>query len=202
MDISLNFSSQIRIASHKKVLNKPFKTPEGPTNFAVYVKNEDNEIVKVNFGPKGIEINTANKQERKDFRIRNQCDTNPGPRWNPQFWECKLWEPKQALEMAEGSIHDVSHQWCGTRFWNQDELLKTLPSLAEAKEVNKEELNSEEYELNIAQLDYVRDYAASLMEKIKAGGEIRRVIARGEIQDKIFLLEACVGDIDALLENS
>jgi len=60
MDISVNFSSQIRAANQKKVLNKPFRTDSDIKKFGVYVKNEKNQVVRVNFGDRDIEINTAN----------------------------------------------------------------------------------------------------------------------------------------------
>lgn len=58
--------------------------------FKVYVKNEKGNIVKVNFGQKGVKIKKNNPERRKSFRARHNCE-NPGPRWKARYWACKTW---------------------------------------------------------------------------------------------------------------
>ena len=60
MRYDIDFSDKIAEAKEKKTLNKPFRTPNGPKKFSVYVKNEKGNIVKVNFG----EIGRASCRER------------------------------------------------------------------------------------------------------------------------------------------
>lgn len=72
-------------------LNKPFRTPDGPKKFSVYVKNDKGNVVKVNFGDPNMEIKRDNPARRKSFRARHQCDTNPGPKWKARYWSCKMW---------------------------------------------------------------------------------------------------------------
>ena len=55
-------------------LDKPFLTPKGPTKRAVYVKNKNGNIVKVNFGSK-----SANKRKSKK-------STKQISKTNPKFW--------------------------------------------------------------------------------------------------------------------
>lgn len=74
----------------KVTLNKPFRTPDGPKKFSVYVKNEKGNVVKVNFGDPNMEIKKDNPARRKSFRARMRCD-NPGPRWKSRYWACKSW---------------------------------------------------------------------------------------------------------------
>lgn len=74
----------------KVTLNKPFRTPDGPKKFSVYVKNEKGNVVKVNFGDPNMEIKRDDPARRKSFRARHNCD-NPGPRWKARFWSCKAW---------------------------------------------------------------------------------------------------------------
>ena len=74
----------------KVTLNKPFRTPDGPKKFSVYVKNEKGNVVKVNFGDPNMEIKKDNPARRRSFRARHKCD-NPGPRWKARFWSCKQW---------------------------------------------------------------------------------------------------------------
>ena len=40
----------------KVKLGKPFRTPDGPKKFSVYVKNDKGNVVKVNFGDPNMEI--------------------------------------------------------------------------------------------------------------------------------------------------
>lgn len=59
--------------------------------FKVYVKNDKGNVVKVNFGQKGVKIKKNNPERRKSFRARHHCDTNPGPRWKARYWSCRKW---------------------------------------------------------------------------------------------------------------
>ena len=74
----------------KVKLGKPFRTPDGPKKFSVYVKNEKGNVVKVNFGDPNMEIKRDNPKRRKSFRARHKCAT-PGPRWKARYWSCKMW---------------------------------------------------------------------------------------------------------------
>ena len=58
--------------------------------FKVYVKNEKGNVVKVNFGQRGMNIKKNNPKRRKSFRARHNCD-NPGPRWKARYWACRTW---------------------------------------------------------------------------------------------------------------
>ena len=74
----------------KVSLNKPFRTPDGPKKFSVYVKNQKGNVVKVNFGDPNMEIKKDNPARRRSFRARHRCDT-PGPKWKARYWSCKKW---------------------------------------------------------------------------------------------------------------
>ena len=71
-------------------LGKPFRTPDGPKKFSVYVRNDKNNIVKVNFGDPNMKIKKNIPERRKSFRARHNCD-NPGPRWKARYWSCRAW---------------------------------------------------------------------------------------------------------------
>lgn len=86
-------------ASGEKVkLNKPFRTPSGPKKFSVYVKNDKGNVVKVNFGDPNMEIKRDDPERRKNFRARHGCD-NPGPKWKPKYWSCKMWSNKKVKDV-------------------------------------------------------------------------------------------------------
>jgi hypothetical protein len=58
--------------------------------FKVYVKNPVGNVVKVNFGQKGMKIRKSNPAARKSFRARMNCDS-PGPRHKANYWSCRKW---------------------------------------------------------------------------------------------------------------
>lgn len=74
----------------KVTLNKPFRTPDGPKKFSVYVKNDKGNVVKVNFGDPNMKIKKNIPERRKSFRARHHCES-PGPKWKARFWSCKMW---------------------------------------------------------------------------------------------------------------
>jgi hypothetical protein len=74
----------------KVTLNKPFLTPDGPKKRSVYVKNDKGNVVKVNFGQKGVAIKKHLPKHRKSYRARHAC-SNPGPKWKANYWSCKAW---------------------------------------------------------------------------------------------------------------
>ena len=77
-------------SGRKVTLNKPFRTPDGPKKFSVYVKNDKGNVVKVNFGDPNMKIKKNIPERRKSFRARHNCD-NPGPKWKARYWACKSW---------------------------------------------------------------------------------------------------------------
>ena len=76
----------------KKVkLNDPIRTSEVKgKKFKVYVKNDKGNVVKVNFGQKGMAIKKSDPERRKSFRARHNCD-NPGPKHKARYWSCRKW---------------------------------------------------------------------------------------------------------------
>ena len=91
---------KIEAAEAKKKLNKPFRTPNGPKKFSVYVKNEKGNVVKVNFGDPNMEIKRDDPNRRKNFRARHNCDS-PGPKWKARYWSCKFWSGPTVTELLK-----------------------------------------------------------------------------------------------------
>jgi hypothetical protein len=84
----------------KKVeLNKPMRGDV--KKYKVYVKNDKGNVVKVNFGDKNMEIKRDDPKARKSFRARHNC-ANPGPKWKPRYWSCKMWSSKPVSEILKG----------------------------------------------------------------------------------------------------
>ena len=69
-------------------LNKPMQGDVKKSK--VYVKNAEGNVVKVNFGAKGMSIKKNNPERRKSFRARHNCK-NPGPKWKARYWSCRAW---------------------------------------------------------------------------------------------------------------
>lgn len=149
--IEIDFSTQIQAAEkEKKTLNKPFRTSGGPKKFAVYVKNDKGNIVKVNFGDPNMEIKRDDPERRKNFRARHQCDSNPGPKWKARYWSCRMWESKKSVtDYTKGSIDSFEVNWNGETFWEEEDLLKLNPNLISAEmceDEEDEEMEGEEEE--------------------------------------------------------
>ena len=122
--ITIDFTDQIIAGKENKTLNKPFRTPKGPKKFSVYVKNEKNNVVKVNFGDPNMEIKRDDPARRKSFRARHNC-SNPGPKWKARYWSCRQW---RAGKKVQGS--EIGYEWDGETLFNHEELLSINPSLA------------------------------------------------------------------------
>lgn len=87
----------LREVAQAKPLNKPLRTPAGPKKFAVYVKNDKGNVVKVTFGDStGLSIKRDQKERRDAFRARHNC-SDPGPKWKARYWSCRMWQPSTTV---------------------------------------------------------------------------------------------------------
>ena len=84
----LNTLEEAEYKGRKVKLGKPMRGDV--KKFKVYVKNPKGNVVKVNFGQKGMNIKKNNPKRRKAFRARHNCD-NPGPRHKARYWACRTW---------------------------------------------------------------------------------------------------------------
>jgi hypothetical protein len=143
-----------------------------------------------------MEIKRDDPGRRKNFRARHQCDTNPGPRWKARYWSCKMWESKKSVTdyTSKGGVDDVVHQWDGITLWEESDLLKLAPHLAQAQEITEEieteseDVNEEAAEMAIAQLAYISDYSKDLLEKLRSNPKMSEEIEPW-VQSKITLME-------------
>lgn len=71
-------------------LNKPFRTPGERKKFAVYVKNDNGNVIKVRFGDPNMKIRKNEPERRRSFRARHNCD-DPGPKTKARYWSCRNW---------------------------------------------------------------------------------------------------------------
>lgn len=81
-------------------LNKPFRTPDGPKKFSVYVKNEKGNVVKVNFGDPDMSIKRDDPERRKSFRARHKCDAQKD-KTTPAYWSCKFWSSPKVSTLTK-----------------------------------------------------------------------------------------------------
>ena len=84
----------------KVELENPFRTPEGPKKFGVYVKNDKGNVVLVRFGDPNMDIKRDDPERRKNFRARHKCDVDPGPKWKAKYWSCKFWSDEKVGELV------------------------------------------------------------------------------------------------------
>lgn len=87
-------------AKREAALNKPFRTPDGPKKFAVYVKNKEGKVVIVRFGDPEMEIKRDDPERRKSFRARHKCDQQDDPT-TPAYWSCKMWSEKSVSDIEK-----------------------------------------------------------------------------------------------------
>ncbi len=77
-------------------LNKPFRTSGGPKKFAVYVKNNSGNIIKVTFGDPNLRVRNNNRAAAKSFRARHKCDQKKD-RTKAGYWSCNVSRYRKAL---------------------------------------------------------------------------------------------------------
>lgn len=83
-------------------LGKPFRPKGGPKKFAVYVKNDKGNVVKVNFGDPGLSIKRDSPTRKKAFRARHKCSQKKD-RTSAGYWSCRMWSSKPVSKIAEAS---------------------------------------------------------------------------------------------------
>lgn len=81
-------------------LDKPFRTPDGPKKFAVYVKNPKGNVIKVTFGDPDMEIKRDDPDRRKAFRDRHSCDS-ADDKTTPRYWSCRMWGKDKVGEVGK-----------------------------------------------------------------------------------------------------
>ena len=79
----------------KVTLNKPSRIRKGQTSFGkkkiqVFVKNKNDNGVRVTFGDPKMRIRKNEPSRRKSFRARHRCDTAKD-KTTARYWSCKKW---------------------------------------------------------------------------------------------------------------
>jgi len=109
-------------------LNQPMRGDV--KKYKVYVKDPSTDNVKkVNFGDKNMEIKRDDPERRKSFRARHKCDTAKD-KTTPRYWSCKFWSKKNVNDLLKEVIEpdnvDVStiqmHDELNPMIWDGDEL--------------------------------------------------------------------------------
>ena len=68
-------------------LNRPFRTPDGPKKYAVYVKGKNGNIKKVTFGDPNLRVRGRSAARRKSFAARHKCSQKKD-RTTAGYWSC------------------------------------------------------------------------------------------------------------------
>jgi len=79
----------------KVTLNKPSRIRKGQTSFGkkkfqVFVKNKNDNVVRVTFGDPNMRIRKNEPGRRKSFRARHRCSTAKD-KTTARYWSCKKW---------------------------------------------------------------------------------------------------------------
>jgi hypothetical protein len=94
-DLSYLMASEYQ--GRKVTLNKPFRTPNGPKKFAVYVKNNKGKVIIVRFGDPNLSIKRDDPARRKSFRARHKCDQQKD-KTTPAYWSCYQWRANSPVK--------------------------------------------------------------------------------------------------------
>lgn len=87
-DVSEQLIGEATYQGREVPLNKPMKGDVKKSK--VFVKNDQGNVVKVNFGDKQLSIKKHIPARRKAFRARHNC-ANPGPKTKARYWSCRAW---------------------------------------------------------------------------------------------------------------
>ena len=83
-------------------LNKPSRITKGQAGygrkkFQVYVQDGD-KVKKVMVGDPSLSIKRFSDANRKSFRARHKCDSNPPKdKTKARYWSCRFWESKKTV---------------------------------------------------------------------------------------------------------
>jgi hypothetical protein len=80
-------------------LGKPMKGDV--KKYKVYVKNDSGNVVKVNFGDKGLSIKRDDPKRRSSFRARHKCSQKKD-RTSAGYWSCRMWSSKPVSQILKG----------------------------------------------------------------------------------------------------
>ncbi len=94
--------SEAEYRGRKVKLNSPFRTPGGPKKFAVYVKNDKGNVIKVTFGDPNLRVRNNNPAARKSFRARHNCDQKKD-RTKAGYWSCNVARYRKQLGIKSSS---------------------------------------------------------------------------------------------------
>lgn len=75
----------------KVALNKPFRTPGERKKFAVYVKNDKGNVVKVRFGDPKMSIKKDQPARKKSYCARSSGIKGTNDKTSPNYWSRKKW---------------------------------------------------------------------------------------------------------------
>jgi len=96
------FLVEAEYRGRKVKLNSPFRTPGGPKKFAVYVKNDKGNVVKVTFGDPNLRVRNNDPGARKSFRARHKCDQKKD-RTKAGYWSCNVARYRKQLGIKSSS---------------------------------------------------------------------------------------------------
>jgi hypothetical protein len=80
-------------------LNKPFRTAGGPRKFAVYVKNDKGNIIKVNFGDPNATIKNNDPKAAASFQARHRCSEQKD-KTSAAYWSCNVARYAKSLGLS------------------------------------------------------------------------------------------------------
>jgi hypothetical protein len=93
-------------------LNKPFRTPDGPKKFGVYVKNDKGNVIIIRFGDPNMEIKRDDPERRKAYRARHKGD-KIHDKTKAGYWSWKFWGSKNVSDLLKENNNFLNEQLNG-----------------------------------------------------------------------------------------
>jgi hypothetical protein len=73
----------------KVELDTPKRGGKGTRKYHVYVKNDKGNVIRVDFGLKGMRVRLSDEGARKSFAARHKCKEKDD-KTKPGYWSCRL----------------------------------------------------------------------------------------------------------------
>jgi len=93
--------NEIKHRGRNVKLSRPFRTPQGPKKYAVYVKSKNGKIKKVTFGDPNLKVRGSSAKRRKSFAARHKC-AQKKDRTTAGYWSCRSHRIKSLGNKGKG----------------------------------------------------------------------------------------------------
>ena len=105
---------------------------------------------------------------------------------------------------SKGSIDEVVHQWDGLTYWNEEDLIKLVPYLAQAEEITEDieadndDMVEDAYRMALGQLAFISDFSKDLLERLGKNPALANKLEPW-VQSKITIIEDYLASVHSYM---